>query len=109
MDNPNGASPESSAVHIWQVSESEFWIGPGDAEQVRAAYIDRTGEDCKNPLTGEPDYPTMLSGPDLDSMHVSVFDDNENTIAQTRSFREAFDARLAVGVTELEFFAMVDW
>lgn len=98
----------SNEIQIFQMDDTEWWIGAGTPEEMLAAFIEEYGEDA---FPVEREMPRPLTDKELDSIPFHYDYDEETGVdkKKIRTFREQLAIEIAEGVPAPRMFASTEW
>jgi hypothetical protein len=97
----------SDKIQIFEMDDTEWWIGMGTPEQMRAAFLEEYGDDA---YTDAEAMPRPLTDKELDTLRYFTGEEDEQpTKEKTITFREQLAIETAAGVAEPRMFASTEW
>lgn len=102
-------SNDNTDIKIWQISDSEWWIGAGTPQSILAAYMAETGTSHEDATGDAETWPEPLTEAQLDALMFYPTDENEQPTGNPHSFRAQLAIEIAEGGDFPRSFAMEPW
>jgi hypothetical protein len=93
-------------IRIFEVSECDWYIGAGTPEEIMEAYTNDTGVTLDD---NDGQLPTPISDSALDTLLYHDFDDDEQPLGTSRTFREQLALEVAKGGEFPRLFASTEY
>lgn len=106
----------ASPWRVFRVSDYEWYVARSPLEALQAAAYDWGCKDCPadiGALLADLELEGLADEPpeavDLDALHFTDVDENDNPCGEPRTFREELAQRIAQGLDAPELFAASEW
>lgn len=96
----------SNDIRIFEVSECDWYIGAGTPAEIMAAYTADTGVTAED---NDGQLPAPLSDEALDTLLYHDFDDDEQPLGTSRTFREQLALEIVKGGEFPRLFASTEY